>query len=92
MTDLCRAFEPAAADSAADCIAEHTVLDSIESERGYKSKRADHVQGFVVDLAKVVLSMIDEEGEEPLTAIIYILQSAAFDAEFSEFWLYAKLQ
>lgn len=77
---LCPTLDLAGAYSAAQGIADRTVLDSIDSKLGY-NKNTYHFQRIVVNLAEVVFSAKDIREQQAVIPIICILESAAFDAE-----------
>lgn len=57
LQDSCPVFKLPVADFAAESTAKCTLFDVTESERGFKRKRTDPVTGFLIDIAKVPLSI-----------------------------------
>lgn len=78
---MCPTFELAAADSASESTVDCSVLKALDSEHRYKPKRTDRDSVFVLDPAIVLLSINENQGEEDVTFVIYVLKSAAFDSE-----------
>lgn len=88
LEDLYLTIEPKTADSAAEDTAECTTLYSTDVKRGYRRKRTEFVSRFVMDFAKVFLSMKDSREKEADASIGSILPLAALDTK--RFWSYKE--
>lgn len=76
LQDLCTMLEPANPDSAHKGTAECGEFPAFDCERGYKRKRTDPNPGLVADIAEALLSTKDNQGEDAVTNIMSIFQTA----------------